>query len=311
MLEISNFPEWNTGLVKLRKNIYAYLQAKGTMGLSNAGVIIGDKYSIVIDTLTSVPHTQAFLNEIKTISKTDIKYLIITHHHADHCMGNHLLNNAVSICHKKCYEEILRNGEAPNIPVEIPGIDLAGARYILPDITYTNSVNLYFNSEEIRLLHYGPAHSVGDTIVYIPDEGIVFCGDILFFYVTPLGRRASFLGWISALNKIAELDADIFIPGHGPITDRNGLITFCDYLMSLYDQAKKAFNEGLTSSEAIHTISLGEFKKWAEAERIVVNIDQLYREFNGEDLFNIVDPLTFKRNSLEMEKLRKSDWYNN
>ena len=80
-----NRPSWQTGMVRLSEGVYAFLQSKGSWGWSNAGLIEGEKYAAVVDTLLTVPLTEAFLKEVRDVTNKALRYLIITHHHGDHC----------------------------------------------------------------------------------------------------------------------------------------------------------------------------------------------------------------------------------
>ena len=175
------------------------------------------------------------------------RYLIVTHHHGDHCFGNHLVPEAVSICHGNCRKEIERRGQ-PDVAVmsaRTPEIDFAGIRYTLPDVTFDSSVTIFLDGLEVRLLYFGYGHTVGDILVHIPDRKILFCGDLFFSYVTPLGGEGHFAGWINALNKISELDVDKYVPGHGPVCGREGLFECHEYLTLIYNEGRKAFMQGL------------------------------------------------------------------
>ena len=89
--------------------------------------------------------------------------------------------------------------------------------------------------------------------------------------------------WIRACDRIENLDVDVVVPGHGPITDRRGARAVRDYLVYVRDQAKQRFDAGLSAAEATLDIALGDYSAWGDAERIAINVDTLYREFHGSD----------------------------
>jgi cyclase len=306
-----DIPKWTTGMVKVSNRSYAYLQAKGTMGLSNAGLYIGEKYTVIIDTLTSESLSQKFLNEVKRITHKNIKYLLITHHHADHCMGNHLLPDAISICQDNCYAEIERMSHlsfSQIAPVTNPEIDFTGSHYTLPTMSFGDSLTIYDDTHEIRLIHFGFAHTIGDIAVYLPDEGVVYCGDLFFLFSTPSGSNAFFKGWIECIEKLSELKADKYIPGHGPVSDREGLLNCREYLMLIYDESRKGYDAGKSPFDVARNIFLGEFKHWAEPQRIVINVERLYKEFRGEQP---ISPMDTKMHLRQMHELLESSWFSN
>jgi glyoxylase-like metal-dependent hydrolase (beta-lactamase superfamily II) len=119
--------------------------------------------------------------------------------------------------------------------------------------------------------------------VHLPEEGIVFAGDFIFLYSTPLGMEGSFAGWLKNLDAVTKLGAQTYVPGHGPVCGMEGLNLCRDYLMLVRREAKKRFDEGMTVEEAAKDIDLGRFKQWPNRERILLNVERLWREFRGED----------------------------
>jgi glyoxylase-like metal-dependent hydrolase (beta-lactamase superfamily II) len=85
--------------------------------------------------------------------------------------------------------------------------------------------------------------------------------------------------WIDACNMIIGLDAEIVVPGHGPVTDKEGVARVRDYLAYIRDEAKKRYDTGMKPFEAARSIALDDFAGWGDAERIAVNVATLYREF--------------------------------
>jgi cyclase len=292
-----NIPIWETGLKKLTNNIFAYLHETGSFGLSNAGFILTNDYSILIDTFMSESMTLRLLNEIKAVTSKKIKYLINTHSHGDHLLGNHLISDAITICHDNCRRDLIENGEPLlHLMKEThPDFDFVGALCTPQEVTFSTKLIIHCDRKEIHLLHYGKAHTDGDIFVYVPDQGIVFCGDILFLYSTPAGAKAYFESWINVLTRIADLNADIFVPGHGPVCDKQGLYKCRDYLTLIYEKAKKAYREGDSAITAAKKINLGEFEKWVEHERLFINIDRIYRELKGEEPISPLDQGTIKQ----------------
>jgi cyclase len=88
--------------------------------------------------------------------------------------------------------------------------------------------------------------------------------------------------WIEACDLMMSWEVETVVPGHGPITDRNGIWEMRDYFVYIRDQAKKRFVAGLSATEAAWDIRLDGWSHWLDAERIVVNVHSLYREFRGE-----------------------------
>jgi cyclase len=286
----AKIPSWPTEMVKLTENTYAYIQTAGTLGLSNAGLIVVKDHAVLIDTLNSETAAKAFFTAVSQVTKKKVKYILITHSHPDHIWGNHLMPEAAIICHAQCYSEIEKMGRLNTEENKrILTGDFSQVFSSLPEITFDNNLFLNLADKKVQLLHFGFAHTQGDIAIYIPEEEVVFCGDLLFLYSTPMGFGGFFPGWIEALTKIAELPARVYVPGHGPVCDRKALLKCRDYLILVYDSAKKYFKTGLSYREAAARVSLGEFNAWAEPERVIGNMAAIYRELNGQNLKDGVD----------------------
>lgn len=294
-------------MVELHKDVYAYVATQCTWGWSNAGFVVGEECALVVDTLFTPKLTENFLNQTRAISDKKIKYLVNTHHDGDHCFGNHLLPEAASIAHVNTRAEILEEGvaDARKLGIIFPGFDFTGARFTVPEVGFDGMLTINLGKRQLQLLYFGYAHSTGDIVVYLPKEKIVFCGDLLFYRSTPACGSAFFASWINALTKLAEMDVTTFIPGHGSVTDRAGLLECRDYLTLIYGEAKKGFESGLSPRETARQLALGEFIKWANPERVLLNVDRVYRECRGEK-----PALLLERDAIfkEMAEWRRAGW---
>lgn len=299
-------PKWKTGMRKLTEGVYAYVQAKGSWGLSNAGLIVGNDGAILVDALNKLSTAKAFMRFVRKATDQDIKCIILTHSHGDHIAGSFLLPDTILFCQRNCYEEIDEMGKPTNqLPAGVPHFDFSKVLKEFPFILFDDTASVYLGNKEIHLRHYGYAHTIGDTVVYLPQDGIVFCGDALFLYSTPYSSRGSFSGWINTLNKILELDATVYVPGHGPICGRDGLIKCREYLTFIYDEAKKAFKTGIPCREAALRIPLGEYSQWVDRERVLGNMRCIYGEFNNKVPASRADA---NESITEMKELAKSGW---
>jgi cyclase len=289
-------PTWESGVKQLAPNIYAYIQAKATWYWSNAGFIVGSDYVVVVDSLSTVGLTQKFRDEIRKITDKPIRYLINTHHHGDHTWGNHVFAGATIISHDYCRHEAIEAGITdPDVWNTIfPEFDFRGIAATPADITFDKQLTLNMHEREVRLLYFGPGHTAGDIIVYLPEESVIFAGDFIFLYSTPVSMEGSFAGWLRNLDAMAKLGARVYVPGHGPVCGLEGLNLCRDYLVFVRREAEKRFDKGMTVDEAAKDIDLGQFKQWPNHERILLNVERLWREFRGED------PTTSKLNVAEV-----------
>ena len=172
--------------------------------------------------------------------------------------------------------------EAAPFVVEIFGdFHFEGIELALPTRTFDDSLSLRVGDKRVELIEVGPAHTKGDVIVHVPDDRVVYCGDILFIGGHPIVWEGPVANWIAACERIEAMDVDAIVPGHGPMTDKAGVRRVREYLSYVHDQARQRYDAGMSVDAAARDISLTDYAEWGEAERIVVNVDTLYREFAG------------------------------
>jgi cyclase len=277
---------WPTGLVEIADGVFAYVQAGGGLCVSNAGLIVGPESCIVIDALFAPSMTRAFRDEIRRVTEKPVRLLINTHHHVDHTLGNALFPEAAILSHANARREQERVGTTvldvlrPRIPQLIAEAEDIPQR--LPDLTFEGELTLRFGDRAIRLLHLGPAHTIGDALVVLPEERLLFAGDVLFNRVTPLGIEGHIGHWLDVCDAVDALEIDTIAPGHGPVCGKAELREMRGYLASIREQARRAFDAGTEAREAARGIDLGAYASWAEPERIGLNVARLYAEFRGE-----------------------------
>ncbi len=284
-------------LEDLGGGIYAWLQPDGSWGLSNAGLVSDADASLLVDTLYDLPLTQRMLDAMSdaTPAARKIDTLVNTHSNGDHTYGNQLVGDARIITSTATAEEwdevtpeIMAQMLAASDQLGATGefirrafgpFQFAGLKPTPPTETFDGQLDLRVGDLDVELIEVGPAHTAGDVIIHVPSTRTIFTGDILFIDGTPIMWEGPVANWIAACEKIAELDPEVVVPGHGPLTDTRGALAVRDYLAYVRDEARKRFDAGLTIRDAAHDIALGDYSAWLDSERIAVNVATLYREF--------------------------------
>ena len=298
-MAVRQAPAWQTGLKEVAPNTYAYLQFDGSWGISNTGFLEGEEGLLVIDATMVSSMAEAFIKEIRRVTDKPYRHLINTHSHPDHTGGNRLFKGAEIISHRICREEMSRPLMRPAGGGPLPGpmalmrrtpafermfemVANDPDRYIaLPDVTFEDSLTLYYGETEVQLLHYGPAHTFGDTMVYLPQSKVLFAGDIAFFYAMPLvGGKVG--GWLQVIDRVKDLDIELIVPGHGPVGGKKELEDEREYFEFVMDQARSSFERGMSVEDAAKEIDPGPYADWPESERFVANVAVAYRELRGE-----------------------------
>lgn len=277
---------WPTGLIELADGVFAYVQEGGGLCVANAGLIVGPESCTVIDALFAPLMTRAFRDEIRRVTDKPVRLLINTHHHVDHTLGNALFPEAQIVSHANARREQQRVGTGvldllrPRVPELVAEVE--GVQPRLPDLTFDGELTLHLDGRTIRLLHLGPAHTIGDALVLLSEERLLLAGDVAFHYVTPLAFEGHIGGWIEVCARIDGMEVDTIMPGHGPVGGKDELREMRGYLTTIREQARAAFDAGRPAEEATQQIDLGEYASWAEPERLPLNVGRLYQEFRGE-----------------------------
>lgn len=292
---------YSKGLKDIGNGLYAWLQPDGGWGWSNAGLIRDGEASLLVDTLFDMALTRDMLTAMEDatgIGAGRIGTIVNTHANGDHCHGNGCCPQAEIIASEASAKEMAEVPPAMLAQFKKAGAQLgpAGAYFAdvfgpfdfdniderMPTKTFTGEMKLKVGDKDVRLIEVGPAHTGGDVLVHVPGDRAVYTGDILFIDGTPLMWAGPVRNWIAACAKIIAMDADVIVPGHGPITDRAGVQRVADYLAYVDREARKRYEAGLSVRDAAHDIALGDYDSWGDAERIAVNVDSLYREYRGD-----------------------------
>ncbi|MFO0911403.1 MAG: MBL fold metallo-hydrolase [Pirellulales bacterium] len=157
-----------------------------------------------------------------------------------------------------------------------------GIELVLPTTLFDARYELNLDGKQVDLIYVGPCHQVGDTIIHLPEERVVFAGDVLFRQCTPMGWTGSYEKWYQCLDLPIELDPEVIVPGHGPVCGLEGPRELKAYLQYVRDESRKCFEAGLTSLEAAKKIEFGPYGEWRAPARLYMNVERAYREFRNE-----------------------------
>ncbi|HUF96799.1 MAG TPA: MBL fold metallo-hydrolase [Ilumatobacter sp.] len=285
--------------VEVGGGCHAYLQGDGGWGWSNAGLIVGDGASLLVDTLFDLELTAAMLNTMSPLTAlAPIDTVVNTHANGDHCYGNQLVDGASIVASAATAEEM------PGVPpATLAGLNAApgevgelfrsffgefnfeGIELRLPDQTFSGRLTIDVGGRSVELIEVGPAHTAGDTIAIVPDAGVIYTGDILFIGGTPIVWAGPLSNWIAACDLILASDCDTIVPGHGPVTDKAGVLTVRDYLTFVDTEATARHEAGIDAFDAARELAAAigtdaAFGELGEFGRIAVNVDAVYRSLD-------------------------------
>ena len=271
-------------LFRSGKDIYAYVQSKGIAGYSNAGLIVGPEYCVVIDTLGTNSMQQGFLDAIKKVTDKPVGLVLITHHHVDHILGTYRFMPARIVCHRACRAEIAagRDSVVRNWGIKRPHFanDLDNIRVVVPDLTFEDRISVHLGDRELVFYHPGPAHTYGDAAALLAGERILFTGDLFFNRVCPAAHQGTLKGWANAVREMLELEVDTIVPGHGPIAGKAELREMLRYLEMIQAGARAGYERGWSAKQTADAMDLGDFRRWGDTdERLVDDVERAFLNY--------------------------------
>jgi cyclase len=269
-------------LIEVADRVFAYVQPDGSWWINNTGFVVGTSSVICVDACSTEQRTRAFRETIASVSQAPVSTLVNTHHHGDHTYGNSVIGAATIVGHEECRTEVLRFGAPANTGIWEP-VDWGSVVIAPPTITFTDRLRLWSDDRPIEVSFVGgPAHTTNDTLVWLPEQEVLFCGDLLFNGGTPFLLMGSVLGAIDVLtNVVAAVPAGTIVPGHGAPCGRETIDTTIEYLTFVIETATAARSAGLTPLEAAREVDLGDYAGWLDRERIVGNLHRAYADLDG------------------------------
>lgn len=268
-------------LVQPAPGVYAYIQPDGGWCLNNAGFLTGGGRTLLVDTAATERRALALRAAVLSVGAPLPRTVVNTHHHGDHTYGNGVFApEALIVGHDNARSEQLAAGR--QLELIWPATDFGAPAITAPDLTYGDRLTLHVGETEVQVVHPGVAHTTGDSVVWLPEQRIVFTGDLVFAEGTPFLAMGSLAGSLRALALLRSLGAETVVPGHGPLTDPGAYEATERYLRYVAELAREGHAKGLTPLETARQADLGEFAGWRESERLVANLHRAYAELAGE-----------------------------
>ena len=272
---------------QITKNVYVIPDNRVSL-VPNIGIIVGDESIMVVDTGMGPKNAEIVLEEVKKISDKPIKYLAITHFHPEHGMGAQSFPNETQIIVPIAQKlELEKKGPGyieffSGMSPEIAGL-LSDVRLVSPDIAFDNKMEVDLGGQKVELYYFETAHTQGDMFVYLPDQQLLFGGDIVvnrFFPIMP-DADSSALGWIESLKKLKALKAKIVVPGHGAVSDASLIEQLSIYLAAMQLKVDLAKKNELSLDQTL-ALLIPQFQRsyshWDDPHWIKNTIERMYAE---------------------------------
>jgi len=238
---------------QLSEHAYAYTAE----GDPNTGIVIGDAAVMVIDTQATPVMAQDVVRRIRAVTDKPIKYVVMSHYHAVRVLGasgyrQHGLEHIIAS--KDTYDLIVERGafdmdsEIGRFPRLFQAVEsVPGLTW--PTIVFEKEMTLWLGKLEVKIMQLGRGHTKGDTVVWLPQDKVLFSGDLVEFDATPYAGDAYFQDWPQTLDKLAALQADKLVPGRGAALKtaeqvKAGLEGTRDFVQDLFAAVRQGVRQG-------------------------------------------------------------------
>jgi glyoxylase-like metal-dependent hydrolase (beta-lactamase superfamily II) len=248
---------------RVKDNLYM-IQGGG----GNVAVYITAEGLILVDDMYDRDYASV-MEQVRKLSDLPVRYVLNTHHHDDHAGANNSMPSTVElISHKNARTQMLR--------LKQPG---------QPRVTFADELEVHLGGKEVRAYHYGRGHTNGDVIVYFPELKTIHTGDIFLTNATPTRPALPYMDyvaggsaveWTRVIDETAKLDFDTIIPGHGPVSDRAGLVKWRAAFVVMTDRIGAMVRRG-ESKDAVSKVLLDEFK-WPNGGLAIGQVDAFMAE---------------------------------
>ncbi|NJD34165.1 MAG: MBL fold metallo-hydrolase [Betaproteobacteria bacterium] len=250
----ADLEEKKVSFEKLSDNAWAYTAE----GDPNTGVIIGKDAVMIIDATATPVMAQDVIRHVRRITDKPIKYVTLTHYHAVRVLGaSGYKKEGLQdiIASKQTRELIVERGQQDmdseigrfprlfNAVESVPGLTW-------PTVVFDKELTLWMGDLEVRIMHLGRGHTKGDTVVWLPQQKILFSGDLVEADAACYTGDAYLADWPATLDALAALQPEKMIPGRGPALMnpervQQGLAYTRDFVSTLYRSAQEAVSQGM------------------------------------------------------------------
>ena len=263
---------------QVAEGVYAYVQPDGGWCVNNAGVVVSGGESAVIDTAATERRALGLKAAATTVGAGRPSVLVNTHHHSDHTFGNvFFAPETLIVANEPTRAGIIENGL--NLQQLWRDVEWGAVGVRPPVVTFEESLTVRIGGLRLELITVGPAHTVADTVVWIPQRRVLFTGDVVMSEVTPFTLMGSISGSVAALETLRRLDPAVVVPGHGPVAGPEVIDANLAYFHRIRDLV--AGGAGRTPLEIAAAAGAGPFAGWLDSERLVPNIRRGLAEAQG------------------------------
>lgn len=299
---MADWKRFTTGLHRVSDKCYAYMQPDGSWGLNNTAFVASGGEAMMIDTACDIPVTERMLHAFSAAEPSaEISTIELTHWHVDHVHGVSApaLKDKRIVATRICADWMANlppqrwlesiealEGDAKRQIEHLIGdkFDFSGLRYVPPTDIFEGRLDVTIGDCKVGILEGKPCHTRSDSMVHIPQEGVVHTGDLIRAG-SHVGLQFPFMSnLLGLIDQMLAWKAAVYIPGHGPLLNEQDVRDIKTYLLFLQSEARRRYDAGVDLDQATDEIlrNLGPYKSLRGAENLYFTVKMLYREFGGD-----------------------------
>ena len=264
---------------QVASDVYFFFDFNG----SNAVFLVTDDGVLLIDTRTHPREGRDLLERIRKVTDKPVKWVINSHFHGDHHMGNSVFKDlGATFVAQEETARIMQRVQPKEMARRVEGFrsrgyDPADVKLVLPDVTFDSKMTIRLGGREVRLFYLGPGQQAGDTFVQFPHARLLFTPGAFAKHSMPnMLFTPSVDNWIKLLDQVAVMDVDTILPAHGDIATRADVKELAAMLADEYATVKDAVNRGVSLDQATTALTFPQYKDWRNYARLQGEIKALY-----------------------------------
>jgi cyclase len=272
-------PEHDVVVKQIAPDLYFLFDFDG----SNCVFLVTDDGVLLIDTRTHPREGRDLLERIRKVTDKPVKWVINSHFHGDHHMGNVVFKElGATFVAEEETARIMARVQPKEMARRVEGfakrgLDPAEVKLVLPDVTFNDRMTIRLGGREVRLFYLGPGQQAGDTFVAFPHARALFTPGAFAKHSMPnMLFTPSVENWIKLLDEVAAMDVDTILPAHGDVATRADAKELAAMLADEYATVKDAVNRGIPLDQAIATLTFPQYKDWRNYGRLQGEIKALY-----------------------------------
>ena len=275
-------------LIQLAPGVWVLPDRDRTPHVPNVGIIVGEHSTLVVESGIGIANGERVLSIARELGGERPMFVTATHFHPEHGYGVQAFAGLATIIYNEPQrDELIEKQDfyTRKFSAITPELEraLRGVEYVPPDIVYADRVVLDLGGLVAELVDYGPAHTRGDQIVFLPRERILWTGDLVeerFFCIMP-DPDTDALRWISQLERLELLDPAVVVPGHGALGDARLIAAARRSLCEARDRVAALHAGGSSPAEIMELVEpelLERYPEWGNREWVTKIVEHLHAQ---------------------------------